>query len=281
MNQYNYSENLQAADWQSGMNETQTKKAPNIFKQLIYSVIPSKYSELANVKVKGFIFYFLSWCLAMCTVIWISMVVSTGMEVIGERLANGYVLAYDRLPVIILILVGISIPICIIVTIMVAVVSAIIYCIEGLPVALIIKAISKKQCSLFDLYKSAVYCQTPVNLSVLCMMVLLGFVEDMTGMSLLIGIARIVSLVILIFGIRNLPAKPLIPQNKQSATEGNQYRAEGRQCRSESNQYKVESIHQTCSTPSKPRVAPGCWVCTCGRQNPSYTGTCTCGKSKY
>ncbi len=264
---YDYNDNLQAADAQSNTNTEQTKKAPNIFKQLIYSVMPGKYGELSKVGVKGFIFYCLFWCLIMCTIAWISMVVTTGMEVVGANLMNGEVLAYDRLPIIILILIGISIPICLIMTIIFSVIFAISYFIEGVPEALIIKAISKKQCSFFDLYKSAVYCQTPVNIATLCMIILLGVSEDLAWMSLPIGIAKIVSLVILIFGIQNLPAKPFMPQNEQSATEGNQY--------------KEDPINQVSSTPSKPRVTPGYWTCTCGRQNPSYTGTCTCGKSKY
>lgn len=288
MNTYDYDENLRTADEQSGMNTAQAKKAPNIFKQLIYSVLPGKYGELANVKVKGFIFYYLFWCLVMCSVACIAMLTISIVNELGERLANGYVLVYDKLPIVILILIGISIFISIIMTIFASVIFAISYCIEGLPTALIIMAISKKKCSLFDLYKSAVYSQTPVNLTMLCMMVLLGFVEDLNWMSLVVGIARIISLVILIFGIRNLPAKPFIPENKQSKTESNQYRPESSQYRTESNQYrpesnqyKAESVNQVSSTPSKPRVTPGYWTCSCGRQNPSYTGTCTCGKSKY
>ncbi len=295
MNTYDYNENFQAADAWSGMNTAQAKKAPNIFKQLIYSVIPGKYGELANVKVKGFIFYYLFWCFIMCSVAWTAMLTITLVEGIGERLANGYVLLYDKLPVFILIIIGISIPICIIMTIFVSVFFAISYCFEGLVTALIVMAISKKKCSLFDLYKSAVYSQTPVNIAMLCTLVSLELFDDLSWMSLPIGIARIASLIILIFGVLKLPEKPLIPGNKKTATESNQSRPEGSQYGPESNlygpesnqysaernRYETERINQVSSTPSKPRVTPGYWTCTCGRENPSYTGTCTCGKSKY
>lgn len=274
MNTYDYNENSQMTDDQRGMNATQAKKAPNIFKQLIYSVMPGKYGELANVKVKGFIFYYLFWCLIMCSVTWTAMLTISLVEGLGERLANGYVLAYDKLPIVILILVGISIPICLIVTIIAAVISAIGYCFEGLPAALIIKAISKKQCSLFDLYKSAVYCQTPVNIAMLCMMVSLELFDDLSWMSLPIGIARIVSLVIMIFGIRNLPAKSFIPGNNQTPSGSNR-------TLSESNLYKPESRTQSIYTQEVPKNATGYWRCSCGRQNPPYTGTCACGKNKY
>ena len=55
MNTYDYDENFQAEDTQSGMNVIQTKKAPNIFKQFIFSFIPPKYAELANTKVGSMI----------------------------------------------------------------------------------------------------------------------------------------------------------------------------------------------------------------------------------
>ena len=295
MNTYNYDENFRTEDVQNGMNITQAKKAPNIFMQLIYSVMPGKYDELANVKVKGFIFYYLFWCLVMCTLAWIAMLTITLAEGIGERLASGYVLLYDKLPVFILIIVGISIPICIIMTVFVSVIFAISYCFEGLLTALVVMAISKKKRSLFDLYKSAVYSQTPMNIAMLCTLVSLELFDDLSWLSLPIGIARIASLIILIFGVLKLPEKPLIPGNKKTATESVQYRPEGSQYGQESNQYssessqysaernryETESINQVSSTPSKPRVTPGYWTCSCGRENPSYTGTCTCGKSKY
>ena len=295
MNTYEYDENFQAEDTQSGMNVIQTKKAPNIFKQLIYSVMPGKYGELANVKVKGFIFYYLFWCFIMCSVASIAMLTISIVKEFGERLANGYVLVYEKLPIVILLLIGISIFLSIIMTIFASVIFAISYCIEGLPTALIVMAISKKKRSLFDLYKAAVYSQTPMNIAMLCTLVSLELFDDLSWLSLPIGIARIASLIILIFGVLKLPEKPLIPGNKKTATEGNQcgqernqYRAESNQYRSESsqysaerNRYETETINQVSSTPSKPRVTPGYWTCTCGRQNPSYTGTCTCGKSKY
>ena len=55
MNTYDYNENFQAEDTWSGMNVIQTKKAPNIFKQFIFSFIPPKYAELANAKVGSMI----------------------------------------------------------------------------------------------------------------------------------------------------------------------------------------------------------------------------------
>lgn len=55
MNTYEYDENFQAEDTQSGMNVIQTKKAPNIFKQFIFSFVPPKYAELANAKVGSMI----------------------------------------------------------------------------------------------------------------------------------------------------------------------------------------------------------------------------------
>lgn len=295
MNTYEYDENFQAEDTWSGMNTAQAKKAPNIFKQLIYSVMPGKYGELANVKVKGFIFYYLFWCFIMCSVASIAMLTISIVKEFEERLANGYVLVYEKLPIVILLLIGISIFISIIMTIFASVIFAISYCIEGLPTALIVMAISKKKRSLFDLYKAAVYSQTPVNIAMLCTLVSLELFDDLSWLSLPIGIARIASLIILIFGVLKLPEKPLIPGNKKTATESSQYRPEGSQYGQESNQYRSESsqysaernryeterINQVSSTPSKPRVTPGYWTCTCGRQNPSYTGTCTCGKSKY
>ncbi len=295
MNTYDYNENFQAEDAWSGMNTAQAKKAPNIFMQLIYSVIPGKYGELANVKVKGFIFYYLFWCFVMCSVASIAMLTIGIVKEFEERLTNGYVLVYEKLPIVILLLIGISIFISIIMTIFASVFFAISYCFEGLVTALVVMAISKKKRSLFDLYKSAVYSQTPMNIAMLCTLVSLELFDDLSWMSLPIGIARIASLIILIFGVLKLPEKPLIPGNKKTATESNQYRPEGNQYGQESNQYRSESsqysaernryeterINQVSSTPSKPRVTPGYWTCTCGRENPSYTGTCTCGKSKY
>ena len=55
MNTYDYNENFQTEDTQSGMNVIQTKKAPNIFKQFIFSFVPPKYAELANAKVGSMI----------------------------------------------------------------------------------------------------------------------------------------------------------------------------------------------------------------------------------
>lgn len=260
MNTYDYNENLRTADEQSSMNAAQVKKAPNIFKQLLYSVMPGKYGELANVKVKGFIFYYLFWCLVMCSVACIAMLTISIVNELGERLANGYVLAYEKLPIVILILIGISIFISIIMTIFASVIFAIGYCIEGLPTALIIMAISKKKCSLFDLYKSAVYSQTPVNIAMLCTLVSLIFSWDMTWMTWLLRISWVVAFIILIFGIRNLPEKPFLPVNNQTQSGS-----------------KTQSIYKQ----EVPKNETGYWTCSCGRQNPSYTGTCTCGKSKY
>lgn len=53
-------------------------------------------------------------------------------------------------------LIGISISICLIMAIVSALVAAGTYCVEGLPKALLIKLISKKKRSLFDLYKAVV-----------------------------------------------------------------------------------------------------------------------------
>ena len=80
MNTYDYNENFQTEDTLSGMNTAQAKKAPNIFMQLIYSVMPGKYGELANVKVKGFIFYYLFWCLVMCTLAFASSAYLGGIK---------------------------------------------------------------------------------------------------------------------------------------------------------------------------------------------------------
>ena len=55
MNTYEYNENFQTEDTLSGMNTAQAKKAPNIFKQFIFSFIPPKYAELANAKVGSMI----------------------------------------------------------------------------------------------------------------------------------------------------------------------------------------------------------------------------------
>ncbi len=55
MNTYDNDEFFQMEDTQSGMNVIQTKKAPNIFKQFIFSFVPPKYAELANAKVVSMI----------------------------------------------------------------------------------------------------------------------------------------------------------------------------------------------------------------------------------
>lgn len=236
--------------------------------------MPKKYGELANVTVKGFIFYFIFWCFIMCSLAWTGLTVGTCVEVIGGNLANGEVLLYDRLAVAVLVIIGISIPFCIIFALFSVVCFGIGYCVDGLSAALIIKAISRKQCSLFDLYKAVVYSQTPTNLSLLCAVILMGFVEDMAWISLPIGLAKIVSIIILIFGIQNLPAKPFLPENNQAKEEKHQNSPE-------KEQYWTEVVSQTSATPSKPRVTVGYWRCSCGCENPSYTGTCSCGKSKY
>lgn len=38
-----------------------------------------------------------------------------------------------------------------------------------------------------------------------------------------------------------------------------------------------ETHHSLFDTPSE---NDGSWVCECGKRNPSYTGTCSCGRSK-
>lgn len=38
-----------------------------------------------------------------------------------------------------------------------------------------------------------------------------------------------------------------------------------------------ENHHSLFDIPSE---SDGYWVCECGKQNPSYTGTCSCGRSK-
>lgn len=35
------------------------------------------------------------------------------------------------------------------------------------------------------------------------------------------------------------------------------------------------------NSPDRSMMASGGWICSCGRTNPSYTGTCSCGQSKY
>lgn len=172
------------------------EKAPNIFVQFVYSLIPTKYGELAKVGIKGFLLYILFESVLLTILIW--------LYIVESELASREIFLNWKGEILLQV---ISIPVCAITSILVAIVGTVVSFFQGMPVALLISWISKQKCSLFDLFKATIYSQTVLHIATMCWLVFSW------NVSWPMWIAWGVNFFVLLFGIFYLPKKPFLPGN--------------------------------------------------------------------